>query len=211
MIAEFSFALFLCAAAMVAPSGLALGLDTRPLSEPPPHSAQAELAATNEKEIAELLPGKEWDDAALEEIASRIASMPDQAAAELLWRLACADPDARTGQVFAKAAMAASPRIRTVAVAILIAQGSPEATLLAANALARERDPEVIRTAVDGFANLPRRQAVEGLMSVVLVPNVSPEFMSVAAETLRRLTGTRLSGDPEAWKNWWSTRDSSGH
>lgn len=101
------------------------GMDDRAVSEPPVQPGVL-LALTNEREVAEMLPGRRWSAELIAEIASRIASLPDQAACELLWRLAAAPPGVDVDQVFSSALESASPRVRGVARELLTALGKAE-------------------------------------------------------------------------------------
>lgn len=122
MNAQRSVAVFVPALMFLLGWGVVLGVD---IFSPPELSLtpDVQLALTNEQEVAEMLPGRRWSDNAIAEAASRIAFLPDQAACELLWRFASAPSDFNTTPVFDNALASASPRVRAVAEAILLAKG----------------------------------------------------------------------------------------
>lgn len=110
---------------------------------------QMQLALTNERELAETLPGIAWSEEYVAEAAARIASFPDQAACELLWVFASAPPEVETAAFFSGALSSVSPRVRIAALVLLIGEGSEGALRMADVALSMEKDPEVIRVAAE--------------------------------------------------------------
>lgn len=82
-------------------------------------SPDVQLALTNEQEVAEMLSAQRWSNDGIEQVASRITSLPDQAACELLWRLAFAPHDVDLTPIFTGALESASPRVRVAAEAVI--------------------------------------------------------------------------------------------
>lgn len=176
-------------------------------SEPPAaRSAAAQLAVTGEREMAELLPRGGWDGEAVGTMSSRLASLPDMAAAELLWQAAAAPAGVDATPILEAGTRSFSPRVRRVALSILISLDGPAAEKAWLDALARERDGEVVRAVVEGLSNLPGERAVRGLVEAAALPGADARLLSETSGALRRLTGVHLSDDPAAWRRWW--RDS---
>lgn len=192
-VAAFHAAFFACAGETWKQSG-----DNAPTASP-----RLQVALTSEREMAELLPGRSWDGAALGEMASRIGSLPDQAAAELLWVADAAPPGVDCQRIFENAARAASPRVRMTALTILAGRDDPEAWTLLRQSLFRERDPEVVAAAVEGLAHLPRRRALEKLLELALDAYAGQSALAAVFPALRRVSGAELPPNPEAWRGWW--------
>lgn len=182
----------------------------QPGSQTPTVSPRLQIALTSEKEAAELLPGRGWDGATLGELASRIGSLPDQAAAELLWLVDAAPPGVDSQRIFENAARAASPRVRLTTLTILAGRDDPEAWLLFRQSVYRERELDIIATAVDGLTHLPRRRALEKLMDLALDSNASQTALNAVFAALRRVTGQEFPAAPEAWRDWWRQNRAAG-
>lgn len=160
-------------------------------------------AAELEGLLANNLPRRDWDADKVREVARNIASLPGAVATEVIWAMASAPPQVNTVNFFGNALGSSSPEVRKTAASVLINEPSFDFRRLVLNMLATEKDEEVVRTIVQGFTHLPRNQAVNGLMDVMLVPGVPQEAVALAGTELRRLTRADVMDDPGAWRDWW--------
>lgn len=160
-------------------------------------------AADIEAAAAENMLDTRWDAERLRDLARRIAGLPEEVASQALWLAASAPPRVDAINVFASALSSASVRVRCVAVSVLMGIDTDDARRLLLNTLALERDAEVVQTVVKGFAHLPRKRAVRGLMDVMFLPGATGMATDIAAEELRRLTRTEIGNSSVDWRDWW--------
>lgn len=168
-------------------------------------------AAALESSLANNLPGRDWDAEKVREIARNVATLPDAVAAEVIWSMAAAPPQVNTVNFFGNALGSSSPEVRKVAASVLIKEPSYDFRRLVLNTLATERDEDVIHTIIQGFTHLPRNQAVNGLIDVMLVPGVPQGAVALAGTELRRLTRADVMDDPGAWRDWWLDNEDQYH
>lgn len=182
-------------------------------SAPDARAAESPLdfrdAAELESIAANNLPGRDWDADKVREIARNISSLPDPVAAEVLWAMVFAPPEVNTINFFSNALSAPSPELRKVAVSILTGDTSPDSRRLVLNMLSTEKDSEVIQTVVQGMTHLPRKQAVFGLIDIMLTPGAPNEAIRLTGAELRRLTRADVANDPGAWRDWWLDNEDS--
>lgn len=146
---------------------------------------------------------KSWDVAAGREMARNISKLPDPVVVELLWLTAAAPPRFDTTNIFINALGSKSAVVRGAALSLLAAQQTDDARRLLLSSVSTESNPKVVESAVQALAALPRNQAVQGLMDLMLVSSSGNIAVGLIGPELRRLTRAEIADNPGDWRDWW--------
>ncbi|MDR2390711.1 MAG: hypothetical protein LBE84_03395 [Planctomycetota bacterium] len=148
----------------------------------------------------------EWNQENVEKLRQALPTLPEPAAAHIIWLVLSAPDSLDVSGIFSAALSAASPpgiRARA-AEAIIDLPRSETRTRLLNELMAEGQDGDLAIRVINGMAAKPFPKSVRLLMEAMeLIGSGNQEAVSAAAARLRSLTRANVPARAQAWLDWW--------